>query len=182
MKARQLLVLFGVSLTAGLVAAGTALAQSAPAGDDSDSVVRQAMEAVASDSAAIDALRNDPEASGQEYNRAAAIYHAAKSLLESGDYSAATDSAGNAEAAAGAAADRSQDAFDRISNGVGAAPMRDSSVDNTERAEPDGVPQRTYRDSEPFGAGAYTPDGVPQRAFADSLPFGTEKAEPVDQP
>jgi hypothetical protein len=178
MKTHYLLVPFAAVLLGGT----PALAQSAPAASDSAAVVDAAIKAVSSDSAAIDAIRNDPEASGPDYNRAAMIYHAARSLLESGNAVAATDSAGVAAAAADLAGQGTRDLFDRQPNAVGAPPMRDSTVDNTEPDRPDGVPQRTFRDSEPFGAGAYTPDGVPQRTFTDSLPFGTEKAEPVDQP
>jgi hypothetical protein len=182
---RRLLVPFAATAFAGtILVANPALAQSGSAPSDSEvqMVIDKAKTAVADDSAAVDALRNDPDASGQDYNRAAMLYRAAKSLLREGDYSAATDSAGVAQDAAQTAAQGVRDLFDRQDQTVGAPPMRDSTVDNTERPVPDGVPQRTYRDSLPFGAGDYTPDGVPQRTFRDSLPFGDEKAQPVDQP
>jgi hypothetical protein len=178
MHARPLLVLL-------FAVATPAFAQSAPVAADSDAqmkVERQARDAVATDSTAIDAIRNDPNASGQDYNRAVMQYREARALLKSGDYGAAADSAGSARATA-EASQGGRDVFDRQSQGVGAAPMRDSTVDNTQRAVPDAVPQRTFRDSTVFGAGKYSPDGVdvPQRSFRDSLPDGVERAQPVNQ-
>src|SRR5580692_1221167 len=94
------------TIAAALLAATPAIAQSAdtpapaePSMEQSDSeavqkVVDQAKGAVSSDSEAVNAIRNDPDASGQDYNRAAMLYRAAKSLLRDSDYTAATDSAG----------------------------------------------------------------------------------------
>jgi hypothetical protein len=180
MSIRRLLVPFAATL----LAIAPALAQDVPAPSDGQTqmLLDEAKELVASDSAAIDAIRNDPEASGQDYNRAAMLYHAARSLLDKGDAAAASDSAGAAEDAANSAAQGVHDLFDRQDQAVGAGPMRDSTVDNTERPEPDGVPQRTFRDSLPFGDQPDSPDGVPQRMHTDSLPFGDQKAEPVDSP
>jgi hypothetical protein len=182
MSNRRLIVTFVTSLSgAFVVAAGAALGQAAPSAADSI-LERGARDAVATDSAALSALRDDPNTSGQDYNKAVMTYRAARSLLRSGDYGGAADSAGAAQAAADAAAGGGRDLFDRQSNGVGAAPLGDSTVSNTQRAVPDGVPQRTFRDSLPFGVGSYSPDAVPQRTFRDSLPFGTDKAQPVNQP
>ncbi|HWZ60268.1 MAG TPA: hypothetical protein VNW46_14920 [Gemmatimonadaceae bacterium] len=176
MYTRPLLVLLFAVATPTFAQSGRAAADS----DAQMKVERQARDAVAADSTAIDAIRNDPNASGQDYNRAVLQYREARSLLKSGDYGAATDSAAHATADA---AQGGRDVFDRQSQSVGAAPMRDSTVDNTQRAVPDAVPQRTFRDSTVFGAGKYSPDGVdvPQRSFRDSLPDGVEKAQPVNQ-
>jgi hypothetical protein len=182
------------TIAAALFAAAPAVAQStdteqaAPpmSQDDSEAVqkvINQAKEAVADDSAAVNAIRNDPDASGQDYNRAAMLYRAAKSLLRDSDYSAATDSAGNAADAIARAAQGVHDNFDRQDQAVGAPPMRDSSVDNTQQANPDGVPARTFRDSTVFGVQPDQPDGVPQRMPPEeSMPDNTEKPQPVDQP
>jgi hypothetical protein len=179
--------LFIPSATAALAAmafiASPAFAQSAPPVSDSEAhaLMDAAKDAVAADSEAVDALRNDPDASGPDYNRAAMLYHAARSLLRDSDYTAASDSSGSAQEAVQSAAQGVRDLFDRQPEAVGAPPLRDSTVDNTERAVPDGVPQRTFRDSLPFGVQPDSPDGVPQRSFRDSLPFGAQKAQPADQ-
>lgn len=175
-----------IQLAATVMVASPVLAQSAqPAApisnEDAHMLLDQAKEAIAADSEAVETLRNDPDASGPDYNRAAMLYHAARSLLNDSNATAATDSAGSAQEAIEHATQGVHDLFDRQPEAVGAPPLRDSTVDNTERAVPDGVPQRTYQADQPFGTGAYTPDGVPQRTFGDSLPFGTEKAQPVDQ-
>jgi hypothetical protein len=186
MSTPRLLAPFAVLVFAAAVvtvAPDAAHAQSAAVPDsEAQALMDGARDAVAADSEAVNALRNDPDASGQDYNRAAMLYHAARSLLNDSNYTAATDSAGGAAEAIQAATHGMRDLFDRQDEGVGAPPLRDSTVDNTEPAMPDGVPQRRFSDSLPFGVQPDSPDGIPQRSFQDSLPFGTTRAQPVDQP
>lgn len=182
------------TIAAALLAATPAIAQSTdtpapaePSLAQSDSeavekVIDQAKDAVASDSAAVNAIRNDPDASGQDYNRAAMLYRAATSLLRDSNYTAASDSAGAASEAIERAAQGVRDQFDRQDQAVGAPPLRDSSVDNTQAAAPDGDPARTFHDSTVFGTQPDQPDGVPQREPPEGMPDNTEKPQPVDQP
>jgi len=139
-------------------------------GTDTAHAARSAVDAA---SAAVEATRNDPDASAAAYRRAVGAYHAARSQLENGATETAQASAEDAIRQATRAREGvSPQLFDSQPATVGAAIDAPTRPFGTVPATPS-VPGASAGADRPFGTAPAAPS-VPAASAGVDRPFGTE--------